>query len=168
MSARPELVAEFCEETGQKILIYTPNRFLQLAEEKLGVKLSDGTIDEIKQEHDARLIAQSEARQFRERVLRRRRMREKMADGHGYQSDQELNVADEFARLSRISEIKSELNSLMKYKFHLFEDLEFHRGPDGDSSILAKLMTERELLRVKESKLKSKLEELEGKVVLRG
>ena len=51
---RPELIAEFCEETAQKILIYTPDNFLRDAEPNLNQSISDETIDEIHSEHSSR------------------------------------------------------------------------------------------------------------------
>ncbi len=55
VGARPELVREFCEVTGQQILLYTPNKFLEYSEKQLGAKVSEKTIGEIKAEHTARL-----------------------------------------------------------------------------------------------------------------
>ena len=47
ISARPELIAEFCEVTGRSIIFYKPERFIGLAKEKLGLKVTDDTISEI-------------------------------------------------------------------------------------------------------------------------
>lgn len=57
VSARPELSAEFCEQTDQHILFYNPKSFLKLAKEKLHSKISDDTIIEIQKEHDTRSLA---------------------------------------------------------------------------------------------------------------
>ena len=61
VSARPELIAEFCEETGRQILFYNPDRFLQLAKEKLNSNVSDSTITEIREEHDTRSVSKKSA-----------------------------------------------------------------------------------------------------------
>jgi len=56
VSTRCELKTEFSEETGRRILFYSPDRFLQLAQNKLAVKVSDVTIDEVRREHDLRSL----------------------------------------------------------------------------------------------------------------
>lgn len=83
VSARPELTTEFCEETGRRILFYNPDRFLQLAQEKLGLKVSERTITEIREEHDSRSLARAEAQKRnlrREDILRRKLMHEREMD----------------------------------------------------------------------------------------
>lgn len=59
VSARPELISEFHEETGGSILFYSPDRFLQLAQEKLDLKVSSDTLEEVREEGDNRGKAQA-------------------------------------------------------------------------------------------------------------
>lgn len=54
ISARPELLAEFHEYSGNKILIYSTGSFLKQTDEKLGQAVSGNTIEEIRQEHFSR------------------------------------------------------------------------------------------------------------------
>jgi PIN domain-containing protein len=51
---RPELIAEFCSKTGQNILIYTPDNFLQFSKDQLGAKISANTIGEVEAEKQSR------------------------------------------------------------------------------------------------------------------
>ncbi len=55
---RPELISEFCRETGQNILIYSPESFLKHAQKRLQGSLSAKTIKEVKTEHEARVVAE--------------------------------------------------------------------------------------------------------------
>ncbi|WP_170760380.1 PIN-like domain-containing protein [Ruegeria lacuscaerulensis] len=52
IAPRPELISEFCNETGQSILIYSPDRFVQLAKENLGSAVSEETLKEVKADHE--------------------------------------------------------------------------------------------------------------------
>ncbi|SDR15697.1 PIN domain-containing protein [Pseudovibrio sp. Tun.PSC04-5.I4] len=51
---RPELLGEFCSETEQEMLIYTPFRFLELAKKNLGEKITSTAIEEVKEEEKNR------------------------------------------------------------------------------------------------------------------
>ncbi|WP_424976804.1 PIN domain-containing protein [Leisingera sp. S232] len=51
---RPELITEFCSETGQSILIYTPESFLKFSANQLGASISQKTIGEVQAEKNAR------------------------------------------------------------------------------------------------------------------
>lgn len=62
IGARPELKTEFKNETRMNILFYNPDSFLQLAREKLGIKVSEDTISEIRQEHESRSLATAKRR----------------------------------------------------------------------------------------------------------
>ena len=46
---REELIKEFYDETGYRILIYQADIFLKFAKEKLKSKVKDGSIDEVKE-----------------------------------------------------------------------------------------------------------------------
>ncbi len=48
ISPRPELLKEFSNETGQKILIYNADSFLSYAKEQMGADIDDTILDEIK------------------------------------------------------------------------------------------------------------------------
>jgi predicted nucleic acid-binding protein len=89
LGPRPELIAEFFGETGQHILIYKPERFLDLGEQNLHAKIDAKSIAEVSSERDAReqnrkerlrnqkLISQE--RKLRDpRMLRKREELEKM------------------------------------------------------------------------------------------
>jgi hypothetical protein len=67
VSPRPELIAEFADTTNQKILIYTPNRFLEVANKKLNADVSDTAIKEISAEREQRARALS----LKEQAMRR-------------------------------------------------------------------------------------------------
>lgn len=51
---RPELIQEFFEETGQDILIYSPERFLELSRGYLEAAVSERTIEDAASEAEAR------------------------------------------------------------------------------------------------------------------
>lgn len=61
---RAELVEEFLAKTGRPILIYTTERFLQLANEKLNLDVSAGAIDEVRADHADRKAKGKEVRNF--------------------------------------------------------------------------------------------------------
>lgn len=65
---RPELVSEFLHTTGQNILIYTPNRFLEASKAQLTTTVSDKTIQEIRAEHDSRKNELAEFVENRSRI----------------------------------------------------------------------------------------------------
>lgn len=51
LGPRPELINEFAETSGQKILIYTPDSFLNISKLQLKTKISKNSIDEVEAEH---------------------------------------------------------------------------------------------------------------------
>ena len=51
---RPELIKEFNEESGQKIILYSSNSFLELSKKHLHTQISQTAINEIEAEHEAR------------------------------------------------------------------------------------------------------------------
>ena len=54
LGPRPELIREFVDVSGQKILIYTPDNFLNTAKEQLKTEISRTSIDEVEAEHSMR------------------------------------------------------------------------------------------------------------------
>ncbi len=51
LGPRPELIKEFAETTNQKILIYTPDSFLNVSKTQLSSTISEKSIDEVEAEH---------------------------------------------------------------------------------------------------------------------
>lgn len=54
LGPRPELIREFTEITDQKILIYTPDGFLNASTAQLQTQISENSIDEVEAEHSSR------------------------------------------------------------------------------------------------------------------
>ncbi|MBD3896587.1 DUF4935 domain-containing protein [Halomonas sp. ML-15] len=49
LGPRPELIEEFKEETGKDVMLYKPDRFLELALKYLGLKVDEEAVNEIKE-----------------------------------------------------------------------------------------------------------------------
>lgn len=60
LGPRPELIAEFFEETAQHILIYQPERFLTLGNQNLHAEIDSKFIDEVSSEREAREKSRAE------------------------------------------------------------------------------------------------------------
>ena len=177
ISARPELIAEFCEYTGQRVLIYTPNRFLQLAEEKLGAKVSENTIDEIRQEHDARFLsrlAERKARDLeRESIIRRNKARaremeldrekfeQKLLFDPSYDEYHRNNVgaSDEKRRRSLMQVLKDELVMIAERQTSLDQMIE-HRKVSGDVSDTQDLLLQKAQLQSEKRAIQHRLRDL--------
>ena len=57
LGPRPELIAEFFAETKQHILIYKPERFLDLGKQNLHAKIDDKSIAEVSSERETRELS---------------------------------------------------------------------------------------------------------------
>jgi predicted nucleic acid-binding protein len=76
LGPRPELIAEFFGETGQHILIYKPERFLDLGEQNLHAKINAKSIAEVSSERDAREQNRKERLRNQKLISKERRLRD--------------------------------------------------------------------------------------------
>lgn len=177
ISPRPELISEFCKNTDQNIRIYTPNRFLQLAEEKLGEKVSEKTLNEIKQEHNTRLEAEAADEQARalhrdkiysrnrQRALEMEREQREFEKRHlrdpRYQEYRRNNVADIDNDGSSVvpDQVKHQLDMIWQKRKET-EDAIQHFRTIGNGSHLQELLRRRERLDDEEKSLLNHLDEL--------
>ncbi len=95
---RAELVEEFLTTTGRPILIFTTERFLQLANEKLKLEVSAGAIDEVRADHAER---RAKSKASRNLLLREARSRLNETHGSGrsiFADDKKTSYSEHFSK----------------------------------------------------------------------
>ncbi|MEX0306013.1 MAG: PIN domain-containing protein [Ruegeria sp.] len=130
---RPELVAEFQTETGQKILIYRANTFLRLAKEYLDANVSTETIDEIRREQDTRRDDQVDPTQVRKFTDRLRAqiygtppspslisgavLDKQLSNWHGFSpSYKKILGSNDYSVRTKMREIRNELEEIRRLR----------------------------------------------------
>lgn len=116
LGPRPELIAEFFAETGQHILIYKPERSLDLGKEKLQAKVDDKSIAEVSSEREARERS-SQERMSNEKSLYEKEIHKNRAWLHGKRKFRNMHGRATFEKEAewRVESVREELHRIESY-----------------------------------------------------